>query len=383
MNFKRETSSQKKILVETMSEFCKAKTDAFPNQYQIYDLADESEREQFSHHLVEHSFALIKTPQQYKSSLSNLSKIYEELFKSSDSLECDHNGDYVGYTSTPYQKQSLWFYLIEDKNALFPKLKSKKALLNQKEIENKVVDAFNDYNKIADDAIKAILKYQCTESEWINCWNKLYPPNKLNQSNHKTDNDDSKEYQNYRECQVYHRYRKDKNLSLNNLAAIHYYGNNNNKTKECSLEKLKKSKNEHEDELDAKPCGEHIDYTLITLIMSNEPGLQVRDITNFEWVDIESIIRAHNVNPKDVLLVISGLTLEALCGKVSCQHQVINSYKDKDRLSFPLFCYADPNGVIDTSLIKPRQSMRIPNQKKLICSEHLANNVLDSVNFKR
>ena len=364
-------------------------------QYKIYDLENETERKEFSYALIEDTFALIKIPNKYKCSMSNLFDVFKKIFKSNKTLQCEINEQYVGYTSTIHLKQSLWFYLNYDNQTLFPPLKNKKNILYDKNKQNEkmVYKAFKNYNDIADDALHAILKYQCKdEKSYIQCWNNLFPNYDKNK-NEENKNEENKNGENkkYRECAVYNIHRKLHDLSLNNLAVIEYYGSKNKKVKQGFFEKIKNNainikndENKNEKKEEKFPCEEHMDYTLITLLCANEPGLQVRDIMYFEWINIENIILENNMNRDEIILVITGLTLGKLMhDRVSCYHSVKNLYKTQNRISFPLFCYADPNGIIDTSLIKPFRDFKITlrDEKKIICSEYLANNMHPSVNF--
>eukprot|EP01084_Bolivina_argentea_P269687 458393_1 len=233
------------------------KTDAFEqkveNEYKIYDLNDKQDRTLFANSLVKHSFAFIHISDEYKSSFDDLFTIFKTLFESKQSLECDQNAQYIGYTSTPNVKQSLWFNLDQN-NTLFPALKNKKnTILYEPNNYKKVIKAYNIYNDIARDTIQCVLQNVCNDkNSYLKCQQNLFPINMNNK--------------NYEECAVYHKYRKSNNLQLNNLAAIHYYGINNQKPLQSNNSYIANN-----------PCSEHRDYTLITLIIANESGLTVFD----------------------------------------------------------------------------------------------------------
>mmetsp|Transcript_38129 Transcript_38129/g.62548 ORF Transcript_38129/g.62548 Transcript_38129/m.62548 type:complete len:389 (+) Transcript_38129:32-1198(+) len=374
------------------------------NQYKVYDLQNEQDRQQFSKALVFDTFAVIKIPDEHKASLSELFNIFRQLFNQTKTLQCEENGRYVGYTSTEAVKESLWFYLNQDGSALMPRILNKKCALYESNNEQKICKAFTAYSSVADDVIHAVLRHQCvSEQAYIECYNSLFPQNdahatisaSCNQNEKKTNDDGSTMHHQYLECAVYNGYRKNNRLSINNLAAINYFGANNKKRKKNWFETLPKlyKTNKDEDETSAAkkeepafPCEEHMDYTLVSLLMADQPGLQCRDIMNFEWINIDEIISASPYDRSEVIVVLTGLTFGTLFhDRVACYHSVRNLYGNNDRLSFPLFVYADPNGVIDTSLIKTPDNHRIVlrngSGKKLTCCEYLAKNMHASVNF--
>ena len=73
----------------------------------------------------------------------------------------------IGYTSTPNIKQSLWFHIDKDKQELFPKIRDadNQCPLYKSDNESKVIEAFNNYNQIANDALHCILQYQCKDEQ--------------------------------------------------------------------------------------------------------------------------------------------------------------------------------------------------------------------------
>ena len=336
------------------------------SEYSVYDLNDKEDRKLFGNALIKQSFALIKIPKKYQSSINDLFGIFKKLFTSKQSLKCEHNLRYIGYTSTPNIKQSLWLNLNKKNDTLFPSLQDNKSVLYESDNYQKVINGYKNYNSIAKDAIHATLEHTCKDKQsYIKCYNDLFPHDK----NENDNEDETKEKKNtdYPECAVYHKYRKIHDLHLNNLAVIHYYGDNTDN----KANKKKKGVGD--------PCGLHIDYTVITLIIADESGLTVFDKYKGKFVEI-------GVDLKDVIIVITGLTLALLTDSdinpeigisfpTPCQHKVLRSYKN-DRISFPLFCYADPNGVVDTSLIK-----NTTNHIKVNIADYLVQEMRHSVNF--
>ncbi len=63
--------------------------------YKIFDLTQQQDRKEFSNALIQDTFALIKIPDEYKSSLHCLFDVFTKLFKSNKSLQCTEQQQYV------------------------------------------------------------------------------------------------------------------------------------------------------------------------------------------------------------------------------------------------------------------------------------------------
>ena len=292
-------------------------------EYPMYDLNENTDRKLFAYSLIKHSFALIKIPNNYKSSLNDLFSIFKQLFTSTKQSKRT-NLKFIGYL----------FNLNKQNDKLFPSIDSQidhKSVLNESSNNyQKVINAYKNYNKIASDAIHTTLEHICKDKQsYIKCYNHLFPNN--------TDKDRNNDYP---ESSAYHKHRKQYDLHLNNLGVMHYFGDD-------------KLKNEEKTDDNDDPFGLHVDYTLITLLIANKSGLTVFDKVTKKFVEIG--------NRENVIVVITGLTMALLTDSdinpeigislpMACQHKVLKRYTT-DRLSFPLFCYADPNGIVDTSLI--------------------------------
>lgn len=358
----------------------------------IFSLEIESERTEFAERLCTETFALIHLPLDQQPILSNLFRIFQPILNKesnfSQSYKCEFQDPYIGYVCTPNVKHSLWFHSTSDDH-IFPAIlpiknestEEIKDLCNlyRSENETKIVHCFNALQEIANDCIHAVLKEKCNdEQSYIKCWKNLFPKtSKFKKRFHFSLRNDNE----YELSRVYHKYRRKYELSFSNLACIQYHFDENEENEES-----KNNSMSIETENENLSCDEHIDYTLISIILCNDSGLQVRNMHTFEWIDINEILINNGICCNDeckVAVVITGLTLGSLLhDRIACLHSVKKSYKS-DRMSFPFFMYADPNGIIDSSLMKREAYIVAKKPEDVVqkVADLIAQNMEDSVNF--
>lgn len=86
----------------------------------------------------------------------------------------------------------------------------------------------------------------------------------------------------------------------------------------------------------------HTDFGTLTLILTNNPGLQIHDSNNNEWLDVEPLPSLAVVNLGDALVKFTNGLLHA------CHHRVVTSSQVKDKYSLAYFLRPEDNVPLQT-----------------------------------